>query len=116
MTTMAFGVSSLRREQIAAHSFGRVPVGTSPSPARAEHYDCASRLKRMLQRRLAWYGFQKIGIGPIRDCGDETVLVDLRGEDGKLLCWVQVNPFTGELHPVAARRALTHSLAAIAKT
>jgi len=108
MTTMALRTRPARREPVAIPVLG-VPNGTHQSPVSAG-LDCASRLKWLLQRRLAWYGFRKVGIGPIRDWGDEAVLVDLRGEDGKLLCWVQVSPFTGQLRPQGACRVLAHSL------
>jgi hypothetical protein len=111
MTTLAFPMRPARREPIAIPVLGTVPNRTHQSTVSACRYECASRLKRLLQRRLVWYGFRGVSIGPIRDCGDESVLVDLRDEDGRLLCWVQINPFTGELRPAGACRALAHCLA-----
>src|SRR6476660_5283087 len=68
-----------------------------------------SRMRSLLQCRLAWYGFRSISVGSLRDFTENTVLVDLLGAGGRALGPIEVDRQSGIVDP-SARRALRRLL------
>jgi hypothetical protein len=59
-----------------------------------DHCD-ASRLRRLLRRKLAWYGLRAVEVGSFRSLTNDAVLVDLLEASGAVLCRVEVDRRTG---------------------
>jgi hypothetical protein len=55
----------------------------------------ASRLRHLLERRLAWYGLQSVEIGSFRLLTNDVLLVDLLEARGAVLCRVEVDRQSG---------------------
>jgi hypothetical protein len=94
-TTPAYLSSSLERRQ-------------GPRGADLGQCEC-SRMRSLLQCRLAWYGFRSISVGSLRDFTENTVLVDLLGAGGRALGRIEVDRRSGIVDP-SARRALSRLL------
>jgi hypothetical protein len=62
-----------------------------------------SRMRRLLQCRLFWYGFQSVKIGTIRGLTEDTILVDLLKACGVVVCQVEIDRESGAIRPWAAR-------------
>ena len=68
-----------------------------------------STTKRLLQCRLAWYGFRSVSLGSFRDLSERTTSVDLFRNDGSFLGQVEVDRQSGRVD-VSSARALTQLL------
>lgn len=80
----------------------------------AEIRQCeCSRMRWLLQCRLAWYGLRAVGVGSLRDLAEKTVLVDLVQDGGSVVCSVKVDRQYGIVDS-SAGRALTRLLNAAA--
>jgi hypothetical protein len=80
----------------------------APRDLEIERCEC-SRMRRLLQCRLAWYGFRAIRLGSLRDLSESTASVDLFRNDGSFLGRVEVDRQSGKVD-LSAGRALTHLL------
>ena len=56
-----------------------------------------SRMRRLLQCRLAWYGFRSVEVGSFRGLTEDTLFVDLLHAGGVVLCRVEVDRRVGRL-------------------
>jgi hypothetical protein len=63
----------------------------------------ASRLRHLLERRLAWYGLQSVEIGSFRLLTNDVLLVDLLEARGAVLCRVEVDRQSGVIKTSACR-------------
>ena len=70
----------------------------------------ASRLRRLLRCRLAWYGLRSIEFGSFRLLTKDVLLVDLLQARGAFLCRVEVDPRSG-LIKTSACQTLSRLLA-----
>lgn len=61
-----------------------------------------SRMRRLLQCRLAWYGFRSVEVGSFRGLTEDTLFVDLLHAGGVVLCRVEVDRQSGVFSPSAA--------------
>lgn len=55
----------------------------------------ASRLRRLLRCRLAWYGLRSVEVGSFHWLSEDAVLVDLLEARGVVLCCVEVDRQSG---------------------
>ena len=60
-----------------------------------------SRMRRLLQCRLTWYGFRSVEVGPFRGLTEDTLFVDLLHACGVVLCRVEVDRQSGVISPSA---------------
>jgi hypothetical protein len=65
-----------------------------------------SKLTGLLQCRLAWYGFQSVKVGQLRELSEHTLLVELLHARGTLLCQIEIDRRSGTI-----RRLASHALA-----
>jgi hypothetical protein len=52
---------------------------------------------RLLQCRLAWYGFRSVKVGQLRQLSERTLFVDLLQNCGTILCTVEIDPRSGAI-------------------
>jgi hypothetical protein len=72
--------------------------------SREEFEECDhSRMRQLLKCRLAWYGFQSVGVGPFRALTKDTLFVDLLQAGGAVLCRVEVDRQSRIIDPLAGR-------------
>jgi hypothetical protein len=67
------------REEISSCSFSQLPA------------------LRLLQCRLAWYGFRSVKVGQLRRLSERTLFVDLLQTCGTILCTVEIDPRSGAI-------------------
>ena len=101
---------SLRKLIPASPSIAR---GDAASGIQTERCEC-SRTRKLLQCRLAWYGFRSVNLGSFSDLSERTTSIDLFRNDGSFLGRVAVDRQSGRLD-ASAGVALTHLLKVAAR-
>jgi hypothetical protein len=57
----------------------------------------ASRLRRLVKRRLHWYGLGTVEVGSLRLLTKDSLLVDLRHARGAVRCRIEVDRQSGAI-------------------
>ena len=63
-----------------------------------------AEIVRLLECKLAWWGFRSVELGPFIRVGDHTISIDLLLVDGgRVLCRVEVDRHSGMVDPSTGR-------------
>jgi hypothetical protein len=68
-----------------------------------------AEIVKLLECKLAWWGFQSVELGPFIRVSHHTISIDLLRAGGRVLCRVEVDRHSGKVDP-SARRALSRLL------
>jgi hypothetical protein len=68
-----------------------------------------AEIVKLLECKLAWWGFQSVELGPFIRVSHHTISIDLLRAGGRVLCHVEVDRHSGKVDP-SARRALSRLL------
>jgi hypothetical protein len=75
-------------------------VGSSEKGEELTGRDIAEIVK-LLECKLAWWGFRSVEVGPFIRVSHHTISIDLRRAGGCVLCRVEVDRQSGVVHPSA---------------
>ena len=84
---------------VAEEKESRAARESKQAAAAYENLGAITRLSalRLLQCRLAWYGFRSVKVGQLRQLSERTLFVDLLQTCGTILCTVEIDPLSGAI-------------------
>ena len=62
-----------------------------------------AEIVKLLECKLAWWGFRSVEIGPFVKVSPHTISIDLLRSGGRVLCCVEFDRQSGMVHPSAGR-------------
>ena len=62
-----------------------------------------AEIVKLLKRKLAWWGFRSVEVGPFIRVGHHAISIDLLLAGGRVLCRVEVDRHSGMVDPSACR-------------
>ena len=100
-TSVKYGVTSTagRLSRPSDRNRNPGPGGCSEKSGKLTGRDLAEIVK-LLECKLAWWGFRSVEVGPFIRVGDHTISIDLLLADGgRVLCRVEVDRHSGMVDP-----------------
>lgn len=103
-TSVKYGGASAARRLNRPSDRKRIPGlgGSSEKREELTGRDLAEIVK-LLECKLAWWGFRSVEVGPFIRVSHHTISIDLLRAGGRVLCRVEVDRQSGMVHPSAGR-------------
>jgi len=104
-TSVKYGVAAA---ETCYRNRNQGPEGSSEKTEELTGRDLAEIVK-LLECKLAWWGFRSVEVGPFVRVSHHTISIDLLRAGGRVLCRVDIDRQSGMVHS-SARRALSRLL------
>src|SRR6516225_6258387 len=104
-TSVKYGVAAA---ETCYRNRNQGPEGSSEKTEELTGRDLAEIVK-LLECKLAWWGFRSVEVGPFVRVSHHTISIDLLRAGGCVLCRVDIDRQSGMVHS-SARRALSRLL------